>query len=326
MDYSESYKSYLSIIEERIDNYVGIKEPICLYEPYRYILKGGGKRIRPVLAMIACEAVGGKPQDAVDAGVAMEILHNFTLVHDDIMDRAPMRRGRVTIHEKWNESVAIITGDMMVGHAYMLLPKGSDHPRSREIMELFSNALIEVCEGQGLDMLFNEKKGIVPEDYLLMVEKKTSRLLETAALMGAQIGLASEDELAAIKEIMFNTGIAFQIQDDLLDLTADEEKFGKKIGKDIVEGKKTLIMIKAKELTTGGDKELIDKFYNENGLGFDYVPRVKAILEKYGILEYCAGESDKYFAKAKTYLPKLKQNDGTRLLEWLVDSLNQRCY
>jgi geranylgeranyl pyrophosphate synthase len=290
-------------------------------------MAAGGKRIRPVLTMIAAGAAGGNPDEAVDCGTAIEILHNFTLVHDDIMDKSPMRRGKPTVHVKWNEPLAIITGDVMVGWAYRLLPPAGRHERSKEIMEAFTRGLIEVCEGQAYDMEFNEKTELKLEDYLLMIHKKTAMLLETCAVIGGHIGHGSEMEIEALRRYAYNLGIAFQIQDDLLDLTADQAELGKTIGLDIVEGKKTYLVIKAlgKEKNPE-DRLLMDKFMNNNGLSLDHAPQMREMFARLGVLEEASLEAGKYFERAKDALNELKHNESVEMLGYLIDSLNNRNY
>ncbi|MFA7626876.1 MAG: polyprenyl synthetase family protein [Candidatus Kapaibacterium sp.] len=259
MDYKEIYSYYLSLIEKRIAEYVPQLEPERLYEPFRYIMKEGGKRLRPILTVISAGIVGGNPEKAIDCGVAIEILHNFTLVHDDIMDNSPLRRGRQTIHEKWDSATAILTGDVMIGYAYRLLPNSAEHQRADAIRAIFTNELIEVCEGQVLDMMFNQKKEVDKSEYFQMIDKKTARLIESSALIGAHIGLGSDNEINALKHIARYIGLAFQIQDDLLDMTANQNNFGKKLGKDIVEGKKTFLIITAQQKAESmTDKKLLE--------------------------------------------------------------------
>lgn len=325
MNYKEKYTEYLTIIEDGIQNSIPNIEPSLLYEPFQYIMKEGGKRLRPVLAMIAAGAVGGNPLDAVDCAVAIEILHNFTLVHDDIMDNSPLRRGNQTIHEKWNPATAILTGDVMIGYAYKLLPNSKTHKRSDEIREIFTNELIEVCEGQVMDMMFNDKKDVRMMDYLQMIDKKTARLIETSALIGAHIGMASNDELVALKHIARYAGLAFQIQDDLLDMTADQSEFGKKIGKDIVEGKKTFLIITAlQRIDNKEDKAILNEFIENDGLPLDRVPEMDLLFKKYGIYTLAQKEIDFFFESAQKSYGILKKNEYSEMLFWLLDHLNKR--
>ncbi len=325
MDYKQKYSEYLSLIEDRISTAVPFIEPSQLYHPFRYIMKEGGKRLRPVLTMICTGAVGGNPLQALDCAAALEVLHNFTLVHDDIMDNSPLRRGQQTIHEKWDSSTAILTGDVMIGYAYKLLPNSRQHPRADEISALFTNELIEVCEGQVLDMMFNEKKDVCMDDYLQMIDKKTARLIETSAAIGAHIGLAVPEEIEALRNIARNAGLAFQIQDDLLDMTAVQSDFGKKIGKDVIEGKKTFLILTALQLADSQeDKVLLNEFMNNNGLQEVQIPQLDNLFKKYGVYNLAQNEIDNYFEKAGNSYKLLKKNVHTEMLAWLLSSLNKR--
>ncbi len=326
-DYRGIYDKYLRQIEDFLLEYTEPKSPFSLYEPFRYIISGGGKRIRPVLTMLCCGAAGGKPEDALKPAAAIEILHNFTLVHDDIMDASPLRRGRETVHTKWNESAGILTGDVMVGAAYNLLPSANGHPRSGEILKAFTRGLIEVCEGQAYDTQFDEREEISLEEYFMMIEKKTSRLLETCALIGGHSAEADENTIYALFNYANALGIAFQVQDDLLDIAADEAKLGKKVGQDIIEGKKTFLIIKALEkIKDGPNRELLDKFNQKKGLGGEYVPRFLKLFEKYGILEDARRTASEYFDKAHESLEIISPGEHKEVLEWLLGALNNRNY
>ncbi len=325
MNYKDKYSELVRIVENRIIEVIPNIKPFELYEPFRYIMKEGGKRLRPVLAMICTGAVGQDPILALDSAVALEILHNFTLVHDDIMDNSSMRRGRATIHEKWDSATAILTGDVMIGYAYNLLPNSKQSSRSDEILKIFTKELIEVCEGQVLDMTFNERKNVTIDDYIEMIDKKTARLIETSAIIGAHIGEASSEEIEAIRNISRNIGLAFQIQDDLLDMTSTESNFGKPIGNDIIEGKKTFLVINAqKKVDDKNDKLLIEKFINQNGLSKDEVPIIDELFKRNNIYLDAQKEIDLYFEKALINLEFLKKNDYTDMLLQLIQSLNKR--
>ena len=325
MDFKTVYNEFLSSVEKRIKEYVIEKEPNNLYEPIAYIMASGGKRIRPILTMIACGAVSEKPYLAINAGVALEILHNFTLVHDDIMDESPLRRGRQTVHVKWNSAIAILAGDAMIGMAYKILPCDNHHKRTEIVLQTFTNEIIEVCEGQVLDMDFNSRKDVSMDDYMKMIDKKTAKLLEACVVIGANLGEASADEITALRKIAHNVGIAFQIQDDLLDLTADVQKLGKRIGGDIIEGKKTFFVIKARELAKSNeDIELLNKFYEENGLEETYVSKMVDIFERLGIIDLANQEINKLFDDAYSQLNYLKKNQYVDMLKWLMESIQNR--
>ena len=324
-NFKKCYETYLSAVENLLAGLITGSEPKSVYEPFGYILCGCGKRLRPVLTMICCGAAGGEPFDALRAAAAIEILHNFTLVHDDIMDKSPMRRNRPTIHNKWDEPTAILTGDLMVGWGYKLLPGSSEHPRSSRILAEYTNALIEVCEGQAYDMEFNQKKNIRIEEYFKMIEKKTSRLLEASAAIGGNAGSGTGQQIEALRLFARYLGIAYQLQDDLLDLTAKQAELGKKIGKDIIEGKKTLMILWAeKKAQSSEDRKLINEFINSNGLPEKRIPEIKEMFLRLNIFDEMQGEIDKFLSMAKGYLNELPNNRHTEMLHWLADKLNRR--
>jgi geranylgeranyl diphosphate synthase type II len=323
MNFKDKYQELLLATETFMMEQVPDKEPSYLYEPFRYVISAGGKRIRPVLALLSAAACGADWKRALPVAAAIEILHNFTLVHDDIMDNSPFRRGRETVHKKWDEPTAILTGDIMIAWAYKILQ--SNHPRNNEICAIFTKGFIEVNEGQGYDMLFNEKKDTNFEDYLLMIKKKTAALLMTPAAMGAHIAEANMTKQVAMVSYALNLGLAFQIQDDYLDMTADEAELGKKTGLDIVEGKKTCLIIKANEKELNSeDRALMDRYYSENGLPMEYVPKMSDIFQKYGVYDEIQNIIELYFARAKNDLNDMPKNDYTDMLIWLADSLNKR--
>ena len=327
MNFDERFSEFQQLIEKRLSEYVKVEQPKELYEPYAYIMAAGGKRIRPALTITACGAVGGDPMQALDNGLAIEIMHNFTLVHDDIMDKSPIRRGRPTVHVKWNDSIAILAGDMMIGQAYELLSIGNGAINQAEIFKQFNTGLIEVCEGQVWDMEFESRNDVSMDEYLLMIEKKTSRLLETCAVSGGYTGGATPEMIAALRSYSINMGLAFQIQDDMLDLTADQVKFGKKVGQDIIEGKKTYLVLKARELAVeASDIELIDKYMNSKGLEDTYVEKFREMFTRLGVLEISQATVDSYFQKAKDELVHLPKNEYTAMLDWFIDKLNKRVF
>lgn len=325
MDFKSELDKFLKSVESSISENLPQGQPSNLYEPFRYIMQEGGKRIRPALAMICAGIVGANPYNAVRCGVAIEVLHNFTLVHDDIMDGSPLRRGRPTVHIKWNSDIAILTGDVMVGFAYKLLPKASEHERSDQIMSIFTNELIEVCEGQVLDMEFNDRKDVTMLEYINMIDKKTARLIEASCLIGAHIGKASNAQLQILKSIAHNIGLAFQIQDDLLDMKAEEKKLGKKIGKDIIEGKKTFLILAANQHADNiEDIELIKRFYQNNGLSEEYLAQMDDLFRRTGTYELASSQIQSYFKNAYSELEKLDSNDYSNMLKWLIESIENR--
>lgn len=323
----EVYNEYKKKIDEALSEVIQRESPVTLYEPLRYLLSGGGKRIRPMMLIFSCEASGGKFEDCLNAAVAIELLHNFTLVHDDIMDNADSRRGRQTIHKKWNENVAILCGDQLIGLAYEYLLK-SDFIQIQQIARAFTEGIIEVCEGQSFDKEFEERNDVTVKDYLNMIGKKTAKMLETSAVIGGLIGNGDDKRIEVLKNFAFNTGMAFQILDDYLDITAEESAFGKKIGGDIIEGKRTYMLLKAREYATDkNDTEVLEKVLNkDNGSlrGDKLISDVKKIYEKYGVTISAKKEIENYTLKAEEYLHSLNNELSKSKLKWLSQMLMGR--
>lgn len=324
-NFEERYEFYKILIEDKLVSFTPKVAPVGIYEPIKYILDGGGKRIRPMLLLLCCEAVGGKVEYALDAAAAIEILHNFTLVHDDIMDNADTRRGRTTIHKKWDSNTAILAGDGLLGYAYKSLLK-TKSDRIQEIAKSFTEAIIEVCEGQSYDKEFELRKRVRIDEYIMMIDKKTSELLKCCAEIGALIGNASNEQINALKYYALNTGLAFQIQDDLLDITADEKKFGKKTGGDLFEGKKTYLLLKALETATEiEDKELLHYVIENKGVkNSDEVLKVKAVYEKYGVIESAVKKVEEYTSMANDHLTLIEDSEAKEMLKWFSDMLLNR--
>lgn len=237
-------------------------KPDELYQPIAYILGLGGKRIRPVLTLMACELFAEKLEDAVHPALAVEIFHNFTLLHDDIMDKAPMRRNNPTVHHKWNENIAILSGDAMniIAYQHLCRTKTEYIP---ELIDIFSKVAIEICEGQQLDMNFETRKDVTLPEYLEMIRLKTAVLLATSLKIGAICGGADESAKEKLYLFGLNLGLAFQVQDDLLDTFGTEAEFGKSIGGDIAACKKTFLYLKALELASMEQKQKLERIYND---------------------------------------------------------------
>jgi len=325
MDYKERYAFYKNLIEDKLISFTPKTSPIGIYSPMKYVLDSGGKRIRPMLLILSCESVGGNAENAINAAAAIEILHNFTLVHDDIMDNADTRRGRETIHKKWDRDTAILAGDGLLGFSYKLLLQ-TNSERIQDIAKSFTEAIIEVCEGQSYDKEFEIRKKVKIDEYILMIDKKTSELLKCCAEIGALIGGGTNEEIEALKQYALNIGLAFQIQDDLLDITADEKEFGKKIGGDLIEGKKTYLLLKALEsVTEPEDKEMLHYVIENKGVkNPDDVFKIKEIYKKYGVIENTLKTIEDYTQKANEYLKIIKESEAKNMLKWFSDMLLNR--
>lgn len=317
------YQHLKSLIDDRLSGVIDRDEPLTMYEPARYVLSGGGKRIRPVLVLLACEAVGGNPLDAVDAGVAVEILHNFTLVHDDIMDSADTRRGRLTVHKKWDANIAILVGDELMGIAYktLLNTRSGD---IRELISVFTDGVIEVCEGQSYDKEYEALPAVTEQQYLMMISKKTGWLVAISAQLGAIVGNAEPAQTAALLSYARHIGRAFQIQDDLLDAIAEEEEFGKPVGGDILEGKKTYLLVTAMGLATGADLELLQRVATRTAGREGLVEKVRKLYDTLGVLDIARKRIEEDTAAAIGALDTLQANNGRDMLVWLARMLLDR--
>lgn len=297
-------------------------QPATLYEPNNYFLSLGGKRVRPVMCLMGNELFDEIHPDAWGVATAIELFHNFSLIHDDIMDRAPLRRGMVTVHEKYGESTALLAGDVMLVTAYEYLTK-IDQLYLKPILHLFNRTAREVCEGQQLDMDFEKQSTVKLEDYIRMIELKTSVLLAASLKMGAIIGGAGEGNQQRIFEFGRNLGIAFQVQDDYLDAFGDPEKFGKQVGGDILANKKTFLLIKALEVAQGADATELQELLDSNPP--DKVNRVLRIFRSSGVDQWAQTLKAQYVSAAFKALEDIAVLSVRKApLEQLADFLVQR--
>ncbi|MDZ7623083.1 MAG: polyprenyl synthetase family protein [Ignavibacteriaceae bacterium] len=298
------------------------RNPISLYEPGSYILNSGGKRLRPLLVLLSAKAVGGKFKNAYNAAAAVEMLHNFTLVHDDIMDNADKRRGRLTLHKKYDHNTAILAGDSLLSIAYEFLLKDCNG-NAKEVISSFTHGLIEVCEGQSLDTDFELRKNVSLSEYIVMIKKKTAAMAEMCCRIGALLGGGTKAQVTALGNYGLNLGIAFQIQDDLLDISADEKEFGKTIGGDLVEGKKTFLFLEALEKSKGEDRKKLLKVIEKKGIRRNQVSGYKMIYEKLGVLDDARREIRNYTQSALRSINSLNE-ENKKIFKWLADSLIYR--
>ena len=287
-------QQYREEFEKYLNAYTPPRTPQNLYDPVSYFLALEGKRIRPILTMLSCDLFDGNYKDSLDAALAVEVFHNFSLVHDDIMDEAPLRRGNQTVHQKWDLSTAILSGDVMLILAYQLFENYNKNIFVA-LAKLFSKTAVEVCEGQQLDIDFSKLNDINSTKYLNMIELKTAVLIGASMKMGAIVAKASDNEQENIYEFGKNLGIAFQIQDDFLDTFGDEKKFGKVIGGDIIENKKTLLYVKSMEIFTEEDKTKLTKLYSSTHLDESKkIEEVKELFLKYNIPSIIENEINYY--------------------------------
>ena len=311
----KSVEAYKNEFLNYLNNEVEVKEPLNLYEPIHYILQLGGKRLRPVLTLLTCDLFGGKAKNALDAALAIEVFHNFTLVHDDIMDSAPIRRGKDTVHIKWDENTGILSGDAMMIMANQCF-ESYDANIFKELMVLFNKTALEVCEGQQLDMDFETRNDVLIPEYLTMITNKTSVLVAAAMKMGAIIAEASSEESNKIYDFGLNLGIAFQLQDDYLDTFGDAAVFGKQIGGDILENKKTFLYLTALEVSTDQDKTKLLDHYNLREQNNDKVEAVTNLFRENKIPEITISEIEEYSNKAFEVLETMNiSNDKKEVLK-----------
>ena len=312
-------------INKEILNLNWKREPYGLYEPIEYTLAAGGKRVRPQLAMIACQMFGGKAEEVLPAALALEVFHNFTLLHDDVMDKADVRRGRATVHVKWNENTAILSGDQMLIEAYKLLA-GVPADKLSNVLQLFNKMATEICEGQQYDVDFESQEQVAVEEYLKMIRLKTSVLLATALQIGGYIAGANEEQQEALYQFGINVGLGFQIQDDILDVWGDPKTFGKAVGGDISCNKKTFVYLEAKRRL--GDEAIgneLQQWYSQVlEDNTTKIAAVKEIFEQLDVRTACEKVVEDYTQKALALLNQLPQNAATEQLRQLAYKLNTR--
>ncbi|MFN8283892.1 MAG: polyprenyl synthetase family protein [Chitinophagales bacterium] len=299
-----------------------VKEPKNLYEPNNYFLQIGGKRLRPVLLLLTTELFGGNIEDAMNAAIAIEFFHNFTLVHDDVMDDAPLRRSFQTIHEKYNLNTAILSGDVLMVKACEYLGK-LDDKYFRTCYDIFTKTAIEVCEGQQYDIDFESRQNVTHDDYIEMIRLKTSVLLAASMQIGAIIGNANKSDAALMYAYAENLGIAFQIQDDILDCFGDEKLVGKQPGGDIIQNKKTLLLIEAiQQSSNNNDTQLAMIIENKHIDHQQKLNEVLSIFERYQIKDFALKQRNLYVDKSMNALANLNLDSTKKIvLKSLVDHL-----
>lgn len=299
------------------------ERPKSLYEPIRYIMGLGGKRIRPLLTCLSYSVFRQDIEKVIPAALAVEAFHNFTLMHDDIMDNAPLRRGKPTVHEKWNVSTGILSGDVMLVKVYEMLMTAVGEDHTREALRMFNRTAIDVCEGQQLDMEFELAARVTEEKYIEMIRLKTASLIGFSLELGAMLAGASHADRAALNRFGLNVGTAFQLRDDFLDVYGDDNKFGKQVGGDIIANKKTFLLIKALEASKGKAKAELSKWINARKfVNRKKVEGVTAIYNTLGIPELTRREIQSYFTRG---IAELSSVDGqTNRLADIAISLLER--
>lgn len=299
------------------------REPYGLYEPIEYILNLGGKRIRPMLAVLASQIFSGNKEDVIPAALALEVFHNFTLLHDDVMDKADMRRGHPTVHTKWNENTAILSGDQMMIEAYKQLALLPDD-KLPQVLRWFNEMATAICEGQQYDIDFESSTTVAISDYLMMIEKKTALLLAYSLRIGAYIAGASEQEQDALFQYGRHIGIAFQIQDDVLDVYGDPSNFGKAIGGDICCNKKTFLLLTALDIADAESKASLLQWLITSNKNAEKIQAVTALYTQLGVREIGEAVMENHTAEALAQLELLPQNEYTNQLRVLAEKLATR--
>lgn len=312
MQLNEQLKPYLSQIDNEIKNLKTYQHVPLFYDPIHYVLDLSGKKIRPLLLMLSCAVCGGKYEQARFAAAAVELLHNFTLVHDDIMDNDETRRGKPTVHSKWDINTAILAGDGLLGFAFqkLLQTPGSQNAL---LAERFTEAMIIICEGQGLDKMFEQQK-VTAEQYLDMIERKTAALLRLSCELGAMIAGADPTRVRKMYDFGHNLGMGFQVQDDILDIIADPGQLGKKVGSDFEMHKQTLLTIKLQQHIGP------DKFKKLDLDGY------RSELQNSGVLDEVSLLSSGYFTAARNALDIFTDNNARQILLELTDNIQQRAW
>jgi geranylgeranyl diphosphate synthase type II len=317
-------KDYTLFLEKEIEAIKFPASPANLYDPLSYFLAIGGKRMRPMATLIAGDLFGVSIEKTKYAALSIELFHNFSLIHDDIMDKAPLRRGKETVHQKWNENIAILSGDVLFVKAYELLSK-NEIKYLPPLLECFNRTAVEVCEGQQLDMDFEKRNNVSLDEYINMIRLKTSVLLGAAFEMGAIIGEASDENIKCIYSFGVNLGIAFQIQDDLLDLYGESDKVGKQKGGDVITNKKTILSILAK--SNANNLQLNELLSIQKEIDND--KKIKRTLDLFNVLEVkekCTITMNEFYNKAQKSLNDLKINSSKDKFSTLFKILQKRQY
>ena len=320
MDVMEILKAYAEEIDVVIDDSLSKLEPESLYESSEYLIKAGGKKFRPALTLLSCQAVGGKPEKALKAAAAIELTHTFSLIHDDIMDNDDTRRGKPAVHKVWGEPLAILAGDSLFAKSFELLSQSAEdniaYERVVDALQVLTNSCINICEGQALDMAFEDTFNVTKDEYMNMIYKKTGDLITASTTIGAIMGGASSNEIQALRTYGKQIGLAFQIQDDYIDLTGDES-IGKPVGSDLVEGKKTLMVVYALEKANKEDHDRLVELLEANDESI--IPEAMEILEKYGAINYARSKAYDCVIESKQALSILPDSDAKDALFKLAD-------
>lgn len=315
----------LDIVKGHIAGLQFTRTPKGLYDPVSYVLSLGGKRIRPVLMLMAYNLYREDVKSILQPATGIEVYHNYTLLHDDLMDRADMRRGKATVHKVWNDNVAILSGDAMLVLAYQFMAQCASE-KLKDVMDLFSLTALEICEGQQLDMEFEQRKDVKEDEYIEMIRLKTSVLLAASLKIGAILGGASKEDADALYDFGVNLGLAFQLKDDLLDVYGDPLRFGKNIGGDILCNKKTYLVIKAFEHANTDQEALLNDWFTRET--FDLQEKIAAVTRLYneiGVKALCENRIVEYSKRASESLNRVNvPAENKQELETMMNELMHR--
>ena len=313
-----------------IENLLMDRKPSQLYKASQHIINAGGKRLRPFLTIKSCEAAGGKKKDAIPFAAALEILHNFTLVHDDVMDHDELRRGKPTVHAIYGEPMAILAGDLLFSKVYQsVLDYAPAQMSSDDVvmaLQKMTDAIIVLCEGQALDVSFPKATDVSEDDYIFMIGAKTSALFKACAEVGAIVACGTSETIKSLGSFAWDAGIAFQIVDDILGITADESKLGKPVGSDIREGKKTIIMIHALKNANDEQRAVLMKAMKGEESTHDEIDSAVQVLTELGSIDYAKREAAKYLENAVKSIENLEDTAAKKQLIDLVNYFVQREY
>ncbi|MGF7118207.1 short chain isoprenyl diphosphate synthase IdsA [Methanobacterium oryzae] len=328
MNVMDILKEYSESIDHEIEEALSTIDPLTLCKASDHLIKAGGKKLRPALVVLSCESVGGKSQDALKTAASMELIHTFSLIHDDIMDKDEMRRGKPSVHMLWGEPMAILAGDTLFSKAFetVLETDITNLPPQRVVYALKTvvDSCIKICEGQALDIGFEGKLDVKEDEYLTMIYKKTAALIAAATKAGAILGGGTDKQIEALSEYGRLIGMAFQIQDDYLDVVSDAEDIGKPVGSDIVEGKMTLMVVHALANSSKEDKERLISILQANDE--DLVEDAIGIFNKYGSIEYTRNIALDNVKTAKELLNVLEDSEAKESLKLIADFVLERTH
>lgn len=317
----EGFKDHIKLFEDYIETFINDLNDNAVYEPIKYFLKLPSKRVRPLLTLISSSLYSGDIKNALPASLANEVFHNFTLVHDDIMDSSKIRRGNESVHIKWNVNQAILSGDAMQILAYKCL-ENYESKIQKKLIQIFNDTALKICEGQQLDIEFEKEKDLKFSDYIQMIQYKTAVLLGSSLKMGGIVNSASETDLDLLYDIGLNLGLAFQIQDDYLDLFGDEKLIGKKIGGDVIKRKKTVMYHVYKDISSSEDSHFLDQIYDDNKLeDLTKVEKITSLYKDKEVNIKTRKLSQEYSSKAISLIEKLNIKNDNKI--GLIDICNK---